>query len=214
MNKLTAAPFVYLYLRYAYYAPNVSWQLEDCGFANAVLTIPLLFIVYDFFYTILHGGLHIKGIYGLIHKHHHHQKAPSRGNTDAINVHPIEYILGEFNHLFALYLVSTYCCRVHIVAVLAFVIIGGFLASFNHTRDDLVFFGGLYDSKAHDVHHRIPQSNYGQYTMFWDKVIRTYRPYNPKDRINPKAQLNLKTGKSLEWSSNKTAASSNQKHLD
>jgi hypothetical protein len=33
----------------------------------------------------------------------------------------------------------------------------------------------IYDSKAHDVHHRIPQSNYGQYSMIWDYLIGTYR---------------------------------------
>jgi sterol desaturase/sphingolipid hydroxylase (fatty acid hydroxylase superfamily) len=73
---------------------------------------------------------------------------------------------------------------------------GGYMAGLNHTRHDLVV-GIIYDSKAHDVHHRIPQSNYGQYTMFWDYIIGSYRAYNPNDRINPKAQLNLKTGKSF-----------------
>jgi len=33
----------------------------------------------------------------------------------------------------------------------------------------------LYDSKAHDVHHRIPQSNYGQYIMLWDHIFGSYR---------------------------------------
>jgi sterol desaturase/sphingolipid hydroxylase (fatty acid hydroxylase superfamily) len=40
-----------------------------------------------------------------IHKHHHRQKAPSRGTADAINVHPFEFVCGEYNHLLAIYLV-------------------------------------------------------------------------------------------------------------
>jgi sterol desaturase/sphingolipid hydroxylase (fatty acid hydroxylase superfamily) len=199
---MTAFPFAYIFIRYAYFAaPRVAWQLSEFTVTNTIVAIPLLYITYDFFYTILHGVLHIKGIYGLIHKHHHHQKAPSRGNTDAINVHPVEYILGEFNHLWALHVVCAYLgVQVHIVTALFFLVAGGYMASLNHTRYDLVVLGGIiYDSKAHDVHHRIPQSNYGQYTMFWDYVIGSYRAYNPNDRINPNSQLNLKTGKSLMY---------------
>ena len=177
--------------------------MDEISFRNSVLAIPLLFITYDLFYTMLHGALHIKGIYGWIHKHHHNQKAPSRGNIDAVNVHPIEYFLGEFNHLLALHLVSTYLCQVHVVAAMVFLAVGGYLAGLNHTRFDITLLGGVYDSKAHDVHHRIPQSNYGQYTMFWDKLFGFYRPYNPEDRINPNSQLNSVTGKSLDYKSKK-----------
>jgi len=159
--------------------------------------------VYDFFYTILHWALHIKGIYGYIHKHHHHQKAPSRANVDAVNVHPIEFFLGEYNHLLALYL----CCnafglQIHIVAGILLLAVGGVLAGLNHTRYDVVIslFGiTLYDSKVHDVHHRIPQSNYGQYIMLWDHIFGSFRPYDPNDRVNKMSQLDWKTGKSLSY---------------
>jgi sterol desaturase/sphingolipid hydroxylase (fatty acid hydroxylase superfamily) len=188
---------MYFYVRYAYAEPNVV--MESVSIQNMVLPIPVLFLVYDFFYTILHWGLHIKSIYGYIHKHHHHQKAPSRANVDAVNVHPVEYFLGEYNHLWTLYLVSHFLgVKVHGVASILFLAVGGLLAGLNHTRFDISF-GRLYDSKAHDVHHRIPQSNYGQYTMFWDNVFGSFRPYDPKDRINPMAQLHPETGKSLQY---------------
>lgn len=175
---------------------------------NTLLPLPCLYVVYDFFYTILHWGLHIKSIYGYIHKHHHVQKAPryvnycvpdtwllsplcgltnlttclysiSRANVDAVNVHPIEFFLGEYNHLLALFL----CCNVlglqiHIAGGILLLAVGGVLAGLNHTRYDVVIslFGlTLYDSKVHDVHHRIPQSNYGQYIMLWDHIFGSFR---------------------------------------
>jgi sterol desaturase/sphingolipid hydroxylase (fatty acid hydroxylase superfamily) len=203
ISKLQTGPFVYFLLRYALSEPNLLWSLQEMTWKTVLLPIPVLFIVFDFFYTTMHWALHIKAIYGFIHKHHHTQKAPSRANEDAINVHPIEFVLGEYNHLWSLFL----CCRlfhlpVHMAAVGAFLSIGAVLAGWNHTRYDIVFslFGyTLFDSKAHDVHHRIPQSNYGQYTMFWDHVFGTFRDYDPNDRVNPKAQLDPKTGKSLEY---------------
>ena len=101
----------------------------------------------------------------------------SRGNTDAVNVHPVEFVLGEYNHLLAVYLYNR-CFPIHPLSCLLFMIAGGLMTGFNHTRHDMVFemFGiKLFDTKAHDVHHRIPQSNYGQYTMLWDYFLGSYR---------------------------------------
>ena len=177
-SKISLPPFVYCYLRYSFYSEAVPWHPSELSTVNTAVAMVLLFIVYDFFYTLLHGMLHIKGIYAYIHKHHHHQKAPSRANVDAINVHPIEFFLGEYNHLWALYLTSTYLVPVHVITAILFLAVGGFLAGLNHTRHDVVWrLGGitLFDSKAHDVHHRIPQSNYGQYIMLWDHIFGFYR---------------------------------------
>lgn len=118
------------------------------------------------------------------------QKINSRANDDAINVHPIEFFLGEYNHLWSFYL----CChvfgvRIHIIGVFLYIVAGGILAGLNHTRYDLSFqvFGiTLFDTKVHDVHHRIPQSNYGQYTMFWDHVFGSFRYVNPPKNDTPK----------------------------
>jgi sterol desaturase/sphingolipid hydroxylase (fatty acid hydroxylase superfamily) len=179
LSKAQTAPFTYFYLRYCIHEKNIVWGLDAMSFANVLLPLPVMYIVFDFFYTIFHWALHIKAIYGYIHKHHHHQKAPSRANVDAVNVHPIEFFLGEYNHLLTVYL---WCCvgnmRLHIVGALLFLGVGGILAGLNHTRFDICFciFGvAVFDSKFHDVHHRIPQSNYGQFSVFWDHIFGTFR---------------------------------------
>ena len=85
--------------------------------------------------------------------------------------------MGEYNHLFVVWLVPC-----HAATILSFLIFGGVLASLNHTRLDLQI-PGFYDVRNHDVHHRWPRSNYGQYTMFWDAClagIATSRPHLPK----------------------------------
>ena len=216
ISKAQTGPFLYFFLRYCFYEPNVIWTFEDNDFSlkTTLLPLPVLFLVYDFFYTLLHGFLHIHALYPYIHQHHHVQKAPSRATDDAVNVHPIEFTLGEYNHLWTIYLCTRVAgFRIHVLAPLLFLAIGGILAGWNHTRFDLSFkvFGvTIFDSKAHDVHHRIPQSNYGQYTMFWDYVFGSYRPYNPKDRVNPKAQIDPKTGKSYTYSYIKARSAKSQ----
>lgn len=202
-SKANTAPFTYFYSRYIYHSDKVVWSLSRLSILNTIVALVALFIAFDFVYTLMHWSLHNKTIYGYIHKHHHIQKAPSRATVDAINVHPVEYLLGEYNHILALWFcTSVLHLPVHVVTTVLFLLVGGSLAALNHTRHDIVIkiLGvTIFDVKAHDVHHRIPQSNYGQYTMFWDHVFGTFRPYNPNDRISPEAQLDPKTGKSIEF---------------
>lgn len=138
--------------------------------------LPLLFVIYDFFYTLFHWALHWPPIYPLIHKHHHRQMTPFRGSTDAINVHPIEYVIGEYDHLWTMFLLTKiFGPGVHCLTFIAFIAIGGALASLNHTRID-VQLPYVFNVRAHDFHHRQPRCNYGQYLMLWDCVFGTFMP--------------------------------------
>lgn len=171
-----------------------------------------------------------------------------------MNVHPLEFFLGEFNHILALvlvvqgvtvtigeYTVGYRGMDVSWVGAVLFIGVGGVLAGLNHTRHDVVLsipsssaaavasletdetsstsssssinnntmnsnnnnnkkskgYLTIFDSKHHDVHHRIPQSNYGQYTVFWDRVFGTFRDYDENDRVNPAYQLDPMTGKTV-----------------
>lgn len=135
------------------------------------------------FYALFHRALHLQDVYPLVHKHHHRQHAPSRGNTDAINVHPLEFVVGEYLHLLVIAAASAALpSGVHAAAAAAFVVLGGIAASLNHTRLDVrlgdTALGPLgYAVRAHDVHHRMPKANLGQYTQVWDVLMGSYRPY-------------------------------------
>lgn len=139
-NRCSTAVFTYHAIQYLWYAPwgaRVGWNISELGIASGLVAFVALYVVYDLFYTVFHRALHVRGLYRHVHKHHHRQKAPSRGNADAVNVHPFEFLSGEYNHLLALHLVSKYIVPVHVVAAGAFIVAGGFLASLNHTRFDI-----------------------------------------------------------------------------
>ena len=185
INKLLTVAFVYHLVYVCYYTPSIGsytpsieWSHEKVNIQNTLGSLSLFYLFYDFFYMNFHRFLHIQSLYPLVHKHHHRQKAPSRGNYDAINVHPFEFVVGEYLHL-----LTVYCIPCHIYTVLFFILAGGILASLNHTRFD-VHIPYLFCVKVHDVHHRLPQSNYAQYTMLWDTLFGTFRDYDlytPKD---------------------------------
>ena len=156
-------------------------------FANTCVALPAFFVAYDAFYAPFHRALHHRSIYAYVHKHHHRQVVPTRGNTDAINVHPFEFIVGEYNHVLAIFLVSRYVTDVHAITCILFLVVGGTLATLNHTRLDVGAIHlpftkvPIFVVRAHDTHHAIPNTNFGQYSMLWDDVMGTFRlhPQHP-----------------------------------
>jgi len=184
-NRLSGVVFVYHLFLYVNgpgargFPTKVEWDMEKMDVYNTALALPALFVVYDLFYQAFHRALHHRSVYALVHKHHHRQKAPSRGSSDAVNVHPFEFLSGEYNHILAVAIVPC-----HITTVLVFIIIGGFLASLNHTRFDVQIPGAVYDVKWHDHHHVVPNSNYSQYTMLWDRIWGTFREH-PDNMTTP-----------------------------
>lgn len=135
-SQLAIIVMTFHYLQFMAYSENVLWRPEQATFANTLLPLPALFVVYDAFYAPFHRALHHRSVYAYVHKHHHRQVVPTRGNTDAINVHPFEFVMGEYNHVLAIFLVSRYMCTLHAAAGILFLVVGGTLATLNHTRLD------------------------------------------------------------------------------
>ena len=184
-NKALTWVMVFHMLRYAVSAhARLLWNLERATFLNTLGALAALFVVYDLFYSLFHRALHHRAVYRYVHKHHHRQIVPTRGLLDSVNVHPFEYLVGEYTHLLALHLVTRLAGAVHALAIPLFLGVGGVLAALNHTRFDvflrLPLVGAeLFDSKAHDTHHAKFTCNYAQYTMLWDKIFGTYVGYEP-----------------------------------
>lgn len=192
-SKAVTIAFVYHLVQYASYSSTVVTDMAEASLLNTLLPVPFIFLIYDFTYTLFHWFLHIRAVYWLVHKHHHRNMTCFRGNRDAINVHPFEYVSGEYNHILAIHVFSTYVFRIHMLAMVIFMVIGGLLATLNHTRYDWNI-PGCYSVKNHDVHHRKPMKNFGQYTIFWDKVFGTYQSY--EDSCGKKGSGRRKSKKS------------------
>jgi sterol desaturase/sphingolipid hydroxylase (fatty acid hydroxylase superfamily) len=186
MNKLFTALFTYHMIRYTWYSPAVIWSLHEVSFGNTIGVLLAFYIFYDLGYSLFHRLLHVRGLYAFVHKHHHRQTAPYRGNLDAINVHPFEFVVGEYNHLATLHFFAFLLGSksIHVGAIVTFIILGGILASLNHTRFDIKLFGPVYQVRYHDLHHWSPKRNFGQYTMLWDVIMGTFQRYpEPKENV-------------------------------
>jgi sterol desaturase/sphingolipid hydroxylase (fatty acid hydroxylase superfamily) len=123
-------------------------------------------------------------------------QAPSRGQHDAINVHPFEFFVGEYNHIFAVFVVSR-VAPVNVFVAVGFVLIGAVLASLNHTRFDVRFPVAqfVFQSRYHDIHHWYPKANFCQYIVLWDYLFGWFLPYPQED--NKALWQNRKGAKSM-----------------
>ena len=92
-------------------------------------------------------------------------------------VHPIEYVVGESFHLTSNMFLVWCGLELHVGMLVVYLLLAGALAGLNHTRFDLWIPPSIWDVRVHDVHHRIPTVNMGQYTMLWDRLFGMYRPY-------------------------------------
>mmetsp|Transcript_48843 Transcript_48843/g.81176 ORF Transcript_48843/g.81176 Transcript_48843/m.81176 type:complete len:271 (-) Transcript_48843:155-967(-) len=183
INKMLTWVMVYHTFIYALSSHScLLWELKELRVINTLVTLVALFVVYDLFYSLFHRALHHRSIYRFVHKHHHRQVVPTRGLLDSVNVHPLEYLGGEYFHLLAIHLVSHYMLPLHVMMLPIFLGGGGVLAALNHTRLDvriqLPFIATLYDVRAHDTHHCRFVCNYAQYTMVWDRLLGTYKEYD------------------------------------
>jgi len=168
-NCVITTSFFYHFLGYLHSSPRVSWSLQELTVWNTLVSTLLQFTLYDFFYHGFHRTLHLGSIYPYIHKHHHKQKAPTRGVMDGINVHPFEMAVGIYLHLFV---VAVIPC--HIVGAQLFFGMASLMAGFNHTRWG-IYVPKFYDVRDHDMHHVYPNCNYAQYVMWWDKLFGCFK---------------------------------------
>lgn len=86
INKLLTIVFAYHVAQFSMTSPQIEWSFDKVSVFNTFGSLVCYFVIYDFFYTLFHRTLHLRVLYPYIHKHHHRQKAPSRGNKCSIFV--------------------------------------------------------------------------------------------------------------------------------
>jgi hypothetical protein len=100
-------------------------------------------------------------------------------DIDAANEHPVEQVAALTLHWVALHIVA-HTAGLHVAAVAGHFACKALGACFNHTGYDvqLSFAGVDYSVRAHEMHHRQPNTNFAQYVMGWDRLMGTYKPYD------------------------------------
>lgn len=177
-NSVLETIFASLVLHMCVYSPHVDRQISAMGIINGPLALWALIMCNDMFYAPMHRLLHTPLLYRWIHKHHHKVLYPSRGNSDARNELPAESFLGLSTWYMAILVVRS-LLGLHAITIVVHFHIMWLASCANHAGYDLSFnkFGLDWSVRSHEMHHRRPNTNYGQLVMFWDKLMGTYVPY-------------------------------------
>lgn len=184
INSVIEFVFVQQLAWHMWTAPAIARAAADLGLANGPLAVWVLLVLDDALYAPAHRLMHWPPVYKYVHKHHHRNTYPARGYIDGANEHPLEQIIALTLWWIAMRATAA-SVGCHAAAVGAHLGIKALGASFNHTGLDLRFraLGIDYSVRAHETHHRKPNTNFAQYVMFWDRLMGTYAEYpEPRKR--------------------------------
>eukprot|EP00931_Biecheleriopsis_adriatica_P094274 TRINITY_DN67942_c0_g1_i1.p1 TRINITY_DN67942_c0_g1~~TRINITY_DN67942_c0_g1_i1.p1 ORF type:complete len:266 (-),score=16.29 TRINITY_DN67942_c0_g1_i1:93-890(-) len=177
-NKLFTVGFNHLLVMFCWYNSTVTWGALTVS--NTAIASLCILLVFDLFYYCWHRALHWKLLYRFIHKQHHREYAPHRGGDDAINSHPVEYMVTACFIPAAAMVVSHILQQpVHVAAVGLASIANAILSYANHTQLNVrLSIAGweLYASRNHNTHHRRGAlgGNYAQICSCWDHLFGTF----------------------------------------
>jgi len=134
--------------------------------------ILFVLIVDDFFFYILHRGMHeSKYIYKKIHKIHHRANVPIP--FEYIYVHPLEWMSGMLGPFIGMYIMGgiafeSYCMYLIVRNIHEIHIHSGIKTSFIFNM--IPFYG---KNEHHDMHHAKRHGNYASTFTIWDHLFNT-----------------------------------------
>ena len=149
-------------------------NISDYGTPYFIFSIIALIFLHDTYFYWGHRFMHLKKIYPLVHKVHHHSINPSP--WAAFSFHPIEgFIEAGIVPLIAVIMPA------HFAAIFIFILFSTILNVLGHLGFEM-YPSGFTKSKLtgwnntsthHNMHHTFFDCNYGLYFNFWDKLMGT-----------------------------------------
>jgi len=145
---------------------------------QAIISFPLVMIGHDAYFYWLHRFMHLPAVFKPVHREHHKSAAPTVFTAYSLS-------LGEafLQGIYPILFVTVFPCNFWTLIFFQFVEIAHNVAI--HSGLD-VFprplvvgrrFGWLCGAVYHDMHHGVSiRHNYGLYSRFWDRLMKTEHP--------------------------------------
>lgn len=156
---------------------KVYFDASEHGLPWLVLSFPLTILIHDTHFYWTHRFMHLPGVFERVHRVHHLSTNPSP--LAAMAFHPLEAVIEA-----GVIIVLTTLVPIHI-GVLALWALYMFLTNvMGHLGYEPLpqglagnrLFGWLNTATSYNQHHRAFRTNYGLYTLFWDRLMGTVNP--------------------------------------
>ena len=150
--------------------------IETYGWAYYFGVFPILFIMHDLYFYIMHRIMHHPYLFKFIHLVHHKSTNPSPWAAYAF--HPLEAILEQ-----GIVIIFYFTLPIHITHLAIFFLFSIIYNVYGHLGYELYpkgfnknWFGKWINTSInHNQHHQFFKGNYGLYTLIWDRLFGTIR---------------------------------------
>ncbi len=155
-------------------------KISDYGIAYFIFSVVAMIFLHDTYFYWTHRFMHLKKVFPLVHKVHHHSLNPTP--WAAFSFHPIEGFIEA-----AIVPLIVFLFPVHPFAILIFLLFMTALNVMGHLGFEMypkgftkhALLGINNTSTHHNMHHSLTNCNYGLYFNFWDKWMGTnHKKYN------------------------------------
>lgn len=151
-------------------------DVETRGKFYYLLTFPMMFILHDFYFYVIHRFMHLPKLFRFVHRVHHLSTNPTPWTAYAF--HPLEAILEA-----GIIPLIAFSFPVHPSALGLFLLFQFFYNVYGHLGFELfpknfqrTWIGRWVNTgTAHNQHHEHFHGNYGLYTLIWDRLFGTLR---------------------------------------
>lgn len=151
-------------------------SIETYGWAYYFSVFPVLFMMHDFYFYIMHRIMHHPALFKYIHLVHHKSTNPSPWAAYAF--HPLEAIIEQ-----GIVIIFYFTLPIHITHLAIFFLFSIIYNVYGHLGYELYPKGfnrtkigkWINTSINHNQHHQYFKGNYGLYTLIWDRLFDTIR---------------------------------------
>ena len=151
-------------------------SIETYGWAYYFCVFPVLFIMHDLYFYIMHRIMHHPALFKYIHLVHHKSTNPSPWAAYAF--HPLEAIIEQ-----GIVIIFYFTLPIHITHLAIFFLFSILYNVYGHLGYELYPKGfnrtkigkWINTSINHNQHHQYFKGNYGLYTLIWDRLFDTIR---------------------------------------
>lgn len=151
-------------------------KIGTYGWAYFWLAFPIMFVMHDTYFYFTHRLMHHKKLFPYLHLVHHHSTNPSP--WAAYSFHPLEAFVEV--GIVVIFLFTIPIHPLHLSLFFMFSIaynVYGHLGWELYPKNFSKHWLGKWinTSVNHNLHHQYFKGNYGLYTLFWDRLLRTIR---------------------------------------
>ncbi len=151
-------------------------SINEYGWYYYFSVFPLLFLMHDLYFYIMHRIMHHPSVFKFIHLVHHKSTNPSPWAAYAF--HPLEAIIEQ-----GIVVIFYFTLPIHISHLAIFFLFSIIYNVYGHLGYELYpkgfnknWFGKWINTSInHNQHHQFFKGNYGLYTLIWDRIFGTIR---------------------------------------